>query len=293
MAYLVGDAVRDILSELGQLTEGVATGGTTASVVDTLLGGTDDDWNGGTVIITRNVSSAATPPEGQFGIVTDYTASTAGISVAAGTFTTAPAAGDIYGVSTSYYPLRQVIRGLNRALSAMGDIPLTDIATLTTAVAQTEYTYAVAWKRRPPFRVDIQGKLDDTNDYQWKEINWWEYVPATAGSTGLLILKQQPPTGYLLRIWYLSPHPNVEAYSDIIYEGFHPELVVWKSVYEVLIWQHGRSQGTDASVVQMLNKAEQQIFKLDAVHKPWMPKRKTKLLILTGQRDKDEFTAPS
>jgi hypothetical protein len=293
MAYTTGNAVRDILSELGQLTEGKATGGTTASVIDTLLGGADDDWNGGTVLIARDSDGASAAPEGQFAIVTDYTGSTTGnIAVAAGGFTVAPAAGDIYGVATAYYPLRQVLRGLNRGLSALGDIPLTDIATLTTAAAQTEYTYAVAWKRRPPFRVDIQGKLSDTNDYQWKEIAWWEYVPATAGSTGLLILKQQPPSGYLLRIWYLSPHPNVEAYSDVIYEGFHPELVVWKSVYEVLIWQHGRSQGTDASVVQMLNKAEQQIFKLEATQKPWMPKRKTKLMVLTGNRDKDEFTHP-
>ena len=290
MAYTCGDAVRDILSELGQLTEGVATGGSAASVLDTSLGGTDDDWNGGTVLITHD--SAGALPQGQFGIVTDYSISTAGISVAANTFTTAVAAGDIYGVSTSYYPLRQVIRALNRGLSALGDIPLTDIATLTTAAAQTEYEYAVAWKRQPPFRVDIQGKLSDTNDYQWKEIHWWEYVPATAGSTGLLILEHQPPTGYLLRIWYLSPHPTVETYDDVIFEGFHPELVIWKSILELLIWQRGRSGGTDPSISEMLNKAEQMVAKQEGKHQPWYPKKKPKLFVLRNRSDKDEFTSP-
>ena len=288
MAYTCGEAIRDILSELGQLTEGVATGGTTAAVYDTALGGSDDDWNGGTVVITHDAGGAGALPQGQFGIVTDYASTTAPyISVAAGTFTTAPATGDIYGVSTSYFPLRQVIRALNRGLSACGDIPLTDIATLTTAAAQTEYTYALAWKRQPPFRVDIQGKLSDTDDYKWKEIHWWEYVPATAGSTGLLVLQQQPPTGYLLRIWYLDKHPEVEDYDDVIYEGFHPELVIWRAIYELLIWQRGRAGGTDPSISEMLNKTEQMLTKQEATHKPWYPKKKPKLFVLSAS-DEDE-----
>jgi len=291
MPYTCGDAVRDILSELGQLTEGVATGGSTATVLDSLLGGSNDDWNGGSVIITRDAAGADALPQGQFAIVTDYAATSGIITVPTSTFTTAVAAGDIYGVSTSYYPLRQVIRALNRGLSALGDIPLTDIASITTAAAQTEYTYAVAWKRQPPFRVDIQGKLSDTNDYQWSEVHGWEYVPATAGSTGLLTFRGQPPTGYLLRIWYLSPHPVVETYDDVIFEGFHPELVIWKSILEILIWQRGRSGGTDPSISEMLNKAEQMVTKQEGKHQPWYPKKKPKLLILSAGGD-DEFTSP-
>lgn len=292
MAYTVGDALRDVLTELGQLNEGIATGGTTATVVDSLLGGSDDDWNGGTVIITRDAAGAGDLPQGQFGVVTDYTATGGTIAVAAGTFTTAPTTADIYGVSTSYYPARQVLRSLNRALSALGDIPLTDIATLTTAATQTEYTYSVAWKSQRPFRVDIQGKLSDTNDYQWREMSNWEYVPATAGATGLLIFEGQPPIGYLLRIWYRGPHPAVNDYSDVIYEGFHPDLVVWKTVYEVLIWQRGRSGGTDPSVSEMLNKSEQMLVQLEAIHKPWSPKKKPKLLVISDASSKDEFTHP-
>jgi len=280
MAFTLGNAVRDVLTELGQLNEGVATGGSTASVIDTGLGGSDDDWNGGTVLITRDAGGAGAAPEGEFAIVTDYTGSTTGlISVATGGFTAAPAAGDIYGVCTSYYPLRQIIRSVNRALMSLGDVPQVDTTTLETASGQTEYSAAVAWKRRPPFRVDIQTN-DDSDDNLWETIYDWEYVPAAANTAGKLVLKRQPSTGYYLRVWFADRHATVNAHSDVIYEGFQPELVVWKSIYHMLVWQHGRSQGSDASVAQMLSKAEQMLGKLESSSPTWYPPQRSRLLIV-------------
>lgn len=277
MAFTLGDAVRDVLTELGQLSEGVATGGSTSSVVDSGLGGSNDDWNGGTVLISHDAAGAA--PEGQFAIVTDYAADTGTLSCATDSFTVAPAAGDVYGVCTVYYPLRQIIRSINRALMSLGDIPQVDTTTLTTAAGQTEYTASVAWKRRPPFRVDIQTN-SDSDDNAWNTLYDWEYVPATAGTTGKIILKGQPSSGYYLRIWFADRHSAVNTYSDVIYEGLPPELVVWKSLYHALIWQHGRSQGEDAAVAQMLNKAEQMLLRLETLSPVWYPSRKPKLMIV-------------
>ncbi len=279
MTFTLGNVVRDALTELGQLNEGVATGGTTASLLDSGLGGADDDWNGGTVLVTRDADGAGAAPEGEFATVTDYTATGGAIATAANGFTVAPAAGDIYGVSTSYYPLRQIIRSVNRALMSLGDIPQVDISTLTTASGKTEYTASVAWKRRPPFRVDIQTN-NDADDNAWLTLPDWEYVPATAGTSGKIVLGRQPSTGYLLRVWFADRHATVNACTDVVYEGFQPELVVWKSIYHMLVWQHGRSQGTDEAVAQMLNNAEQMIGRLEMLSPTWYPSPKARLMIV-------------
>jgi hypothetical protein len=293
MAFVVGDAVRDIFTELGQFNESIATGGSTVTIVDSALGGSDDDWNGGTVMVTLDGGTVPlAAPAGQFAPVSDYVATGGTISVAtANAFTTAPAAGDSYAVATSYYPLAQVLRGLNRALMSLGDVPQVDTTSLDTASSKTEYTYALAWKRRPPYRVDIQTSTA-TDDFEWATIENWEYVPATAGTTGLLVLPHLPVSKDI-RVWFKDRHATVHDYDDVIYEGFQPELVVWKSLYHVLIWQHGRSQGTDASVVQMLNKAEQQLTKLETLNPVWSPKRRSKLLILRSARDRDSLEDPA
>ncbi len=295
MALTVGDVVRDALTQIGQLNEGVATGGSTSTVVDSGLGGSDDDWNGGTVMITRDAGGAGAAPEGEFAIVTDYTASTGTITCASNSFTQAPAAGDIYGVATSYFPLRQVIRALNLALQSLGDIPQVDTTTLDTATAQTEYTYAVAWKRNPPIRVDIQTKTGDADDNRWVEISKgaWQYVPATAGSTGLLVFQGQLPTSRDLRIWYEDKHAVVNNHDDVIYEGFHPELVLWETIYQLLMWQNGRLSGSDEAIIQQLNNASQKRNEMRNLHKVWRPKRKQGLLILTKYVDRNEFVTPS
>lgn len=290
MGFTVGDAVRDVLTELGQFNESIATGGSTVTVVDSALGGSDDDWNGGTVIVTWDAAGVA--PQGQFAPVSDYTASGGTVSIAtANAFTAAPAAGDKYAVATSYYPLQQILRSINRALMSLGDVPQVDITSLETSASKTEYTYALAWKRRPPYRVDLQTRTT-ANDFQWETTDLWEYIPATAGSTGLLVFRFQPPVTKDVRVWFKDRHAAVNDYDDVIYEGFQPELVVWKSIYHMLIWQQGRSGGTDPSIAQMLNKAEQQLGKLEALNPIWLPKRRPRLMILGSRRDQDNLQDP-
>jgi hypothetical protein len=294
MAFTVGDAVRDIFTELGQFNEGIATGGSTVTVVDSGLGGSDDDWNGGTVMLTMDGGTVPlAAPAGQFAPVSDYTASGGTISIAAANaFTVAPAATDRYAVATSYYPLGQVLRGINRALTSLGDVPQVDTTTLDTAASTTEYACAVAWKRRPPYRIDIQTSTI-TSNYQWAATDDWEYIPAVAGTTGLIVFRVQPPASKDIRVWFKDIHSTVVKYSDVIYEGFNPELVIWKAMSHTLLWQNGRSQGTDESVVGMLNKSEQMLAELKALNPVWYPKRRAKLFIMNKGRDQDSIEAPA
>jgi len=278
----LSDILQDVLIYLGDFKEGKATGGTTASVSDSTHSGTaDDDYIGGTVFITYDSGGAGGAPEGQFAQVTDYTATGGTITCAASSFTVSPVAGDYYGVSTKKWPLYKLISLVNSALSGIGDIPLVDTTTLDSAAAQTEYACATAWKRSGPIRVDLQTKTSDANDNKWKEINRgeWEYVPATAGSTGLIVFSYQLPSGRDLRIWYKDIHPAVRIYSSVINEAIHPEHLVWETIYRALRWKKGM-RDAPSGIEDMLREADQRRIEYAALRRPREPKRRSKLLIL-------------
>jgi hypothetical protein len=175
----------------------------------------------------------------------------------------------------------------------LGDYPQIDTTTLDTASNQTEYAAAVNWKRRPPYRIDIQGKTTDANDNKWRKIERgrWEYVPAAPGSTGLIIFNFQPTASRDLRVWFQDKHPEVAVYNSAIYEGFHPELIIWQAVYELLLWKNGQQPGDDRIVAQ-LNNAETKRIEMYARHRIWKPKRDSKLLILGRTTETDKFTYP-
>lgn len=292
MAIIAGNILRDALTELGQLQLNSATGGSPATIVDSNLGGTAEDFAGGTGIIIRDI--AGTTTVGQFGEVTAYSASSGTLTFAAATFTQTIASGDIYGVSTGKdYPHHQMINALNRALQSLGDVPKVDTTTLDTAANKTEYAAAVAWKRQPPYQIDLQMITTDADDNKWKEINrgLWYYVPADAGSTGLIIFEFNPVADRDLRIWYRGPHDAVFDYSDVIYEGFHPEIVVWNTVLEALTWKIGQ-QPNDEGIIAQLNKAERKVLETKAEHTIWKPPKKPKLLILGRADQEDRFTYP-
>ena len=290
----LSDILRSSLVKLGNMEVFTATNGSTTTIVDSDLGGTDADKVRGTMMVLANADSAGAAPENEFAEVTGYTASTGTMTGAASSFTVAPAAGDTYGISNGKdYPHQQMIRSVNDALQSLGDIPKVDTTTLDTAANQTEYAYALAWKRQPPYRVDLQMVTTDADDNKWKELNpgLWYYVPADAGSTGLLVFNFNPVAERGLRVWYRGPHDAVVDYNDVIYEGFHPELVVWQTVYEALLWKMGQQPG-DENIIAQLNNAENKRIEMTATHTVWKPKNKSRLLILGRADVEDRFTYP-
>ena len=282
MATTVSTILKDSLVTLGQLRINSATGGTTVTVADSNLGGTDDDFNGGTLIIVRDSAGASAAPEGQFAEVTDYAQSGGTITIATGdAFTASPVSGDVYGVSNGKdYPHYQMLSFIDSAVKEH-DIPFVDTTSIDTASSKTEYSYPKAAKRQPPYRVDIQIKTTDSDDNQWREISRgrWEYVPASADTVGLIIFRDQLPASRDIRIWYKGAHSGVWDYGDVIYEGLHPNLVMWQTVLNALLWKNAQ-QPADENVIVRLRKAEDQVFKMTAEHTIYKPPRRSKLLIL-------------
>ena len=291
MAFLLSNLLVKAYMRLGQLTVSTATGGSTVSLVDSKQAGEHGDgvWANGACFLIRDAAGAFAAPENEMSFVTGYTDSTGEFTTI---WTAAPASGDTYGFVGDYYPFYTMIELANAALQSLGDIPLVDTS-LTSAASQTEYDYAVGLKRQPPFKVEVQGRTSDANDNQPVPLSSWEYRPATAGTAGPLFLPQLP-TGRTIYVWYMGPHPVVKAYNSAIYEGFDPELVTRMLVEEALSWQNARMQGQDDYLLQTETKATGKRMEIEAKRRAWMPKRRSKLLVLGGytEYDEDEIPAP-
>ncbi len=191
MTYSLWQLLRDAYSELGQLQVAEATGGSAATLVDSKLTGTgrDDDWQGGAVII---LEADGESPEGEFGRVSGYVDSTGTLTFPA--MTVAVECGDLYGLVPEVYPLHQMIVLANLALRGLGDVLNVDTTTLDTESGRSEYPASIAWKRRPPREIDIQGNAD-VDDNRWVRIQDWHFVPAIANTPGKIIFRHPPQAG--------------------------------------------------------------------------------------------------
>ena len=296
MAFTLSNLLVGAFQGLGQMTIGnKATGGSTTTVIDSTQANTarDNAWKNGAMFITRDAGGAGALPEGQYQRISAFTNSSGTFTVETA-FSTAVAAGDIYGYTSPYYPLRQMQELANDALRALGDVDLVDTTTLDTVTGDTEYAAAVTWKRSRPLRVDIQTATGDAQDNQWVEWPSFEWVPAQAGSTGLIIFPDYPTASRDVRVWYRGAHPALLDYDDVVHDSFDPELVVLQLVVKALEWQNGRSGGTDEYLLQRLGDARQELANRLVTTRPYRAKRKPKLLIVgRNQASDDQFTYPA
>lgn len=289
MALNLSTILQSVYQSLGELNMGLATGGSTTTVADSALANTSRDnvWKEGALFIMRDAAGGNALPEGQFQRISAYTNSTGTFTVDTA-FTTAAAAGDLYGVASSFYPLRQVIQAVNESLTDLGDVDLVDTTTLDTVDTTTEYAAAVAWKRSRPYRIDIQTLTNSSTDNQWRQWHGWDYVPAAGGSTGLIIFYEYQFGSRDIRVWYRDKHPTLAVYSDVVNEAFDPEMVKRAALLKTIEWQVGRNQGNDDFLVQKLTNARQDLENRRVTNPGWRMKRGPKLMIV-GPRPDDDY----
>ncbi|MBW8012501.1 MAG: hypothetical protein FVQ83_14895 [Chloroflexi bacterium] len=282
MAFNLSNLVQAIYTELGQLTASTATGGSTTTAVDSKLQGQygDDDWKDGALFVIRDAAGAGAAPEGEFSRISAYDDDGSDGTFTIDSLTAAIASGDTFGFVNAYYPLHSMIELVNAALRALGDIALVDTTTLDTESSKTEYAAAVAWKRRRPLAVDIQGKTGDGNDNRWVRVYDWDFVPAAPGSTGLIIFKSQPTSSRDIRVWYKDAHPRLSDYDDVVSETITPELAVAVGVERALRWQNSRAGGGDPFLLERWNDAKVELERAKTAFPVWTPRRSAKLMII-------------
>lgn len=271
MSFTLSDLLQAVYAELGQLQVSTATAGDDDYLTDSKMvntGGKDDVWKNGAIFI---IEAGGEAPEGQYQLITAYDDSDGKFTVGDDWATNNPAADDLYGIASEYYPIYTMVELMNAGLRGLGDIGLMDTTTLDTEANKTEYAVAVAWKRKPPARIDYQGMTDDADDNDWIRIYDWEFVPAAAGSTGLIVFREQLTAGRGLRIWYLDAHPRINSYADVVAEVIAPELAVAACVERALRWQNSRLGGGDKFLMQRWNDAKQELNRSIMQFPIWRP----------------------
>lgn len=237
------DLMLSTFEELGQLVSGVATGGSTTTLVDSGLKGRDDDWTRGTAFLTFDAGAAAAAPEGEFSEITSYARAT-------GTLTTvwsvAPASGDYYSIATKRWGTDDMRQIINRALVRQGDIPKVDIS-LTTSANKSEYTLPAGFKTK--VRRVYMHQYTTTDDEQPEELTDW-YV-----ENDILVFRRQPESGKVLRIIAMGPHARLNTAAAALEPSVHINRIVSEAAYLALRWEKRNTEGEDRSQIQDLNDA--------------------------------------
>ena len=264
--FLLTNLLQNASKTLGAWNSSTATGGTTSTVVDSSQAGSkwkNNQWKDGVLFIVRTTDGAA--PQGEFNRISAYDNATYTFTVDTA-FTAAPGAGDVYAFIDSEFNKTALIEFANDGLRSLDMLDLTDITTISIASEQKEYAGAVDWKRSKPWKIE-RATSTDTNAYGWKEISDWDYNSSAAGSTPLILFKQQYNTSYpTVKIHYKDLHPAVTTYSSKIREEVHPEIATWATVVKALEWYSAANSGQDDYVAQRLNDARTELDRAKVRH---------------------------
>ena len=271
----LNDILLRLFDDLGELQPyGIATGGSSTTLLDSGIGGSDDDWIGGTVFV---VEADATAPEGQYGEVTAYAAATGTLTFAAtgiNGISSAPAALDEYALASDKYHLDKARSFVNRGLVRMGDVPKTD-ETLTTAASTTEYTIPAAarWGLR---RVYI-AQYATANNERWVENTTWRQ------EASILIFRRQPPVSRTIKLVHLGPHTRLAAYSDTLDANVALNRAVAEAYFVALT--DPLSTLEDPLSQRQLQEAKDELNRMRGIYPIWDPGTPFKP-ILSGRKGK-------
>ncbi len=230
MTYTLSNLTYELAVELGIVEEGVATGGSTTTIVDTTYLTQDDDfWNSGTAWILYDAGAAGALPEGQYATVSDFDN---GTNTATITTITAVAANDRYAIADATYPLQTLVQSINRALRDI-NIEYTDTTSITIATAQTEYTLpsVAAMDLR---EVSVETSTANSDDNRWMEIRNWIIQKTATGTAEELILPSQLTSSREIKLVYMAPHGKLALYNDELDESVHMERVIFRAAWYIM-----------------------------------------------------------
>jgi hypothetical protein len=198
-------------------------------------------WKGGTMFV---LEADAAAPEKEWAKISasSFDSTTGKTTYTTSAFTAVLASGDKIALSSSKYPIDEMLLVLNRALSSLGEIPLVD-DTLAGVTGQSEYSLPSGVGGRNLRRVFVTGDVDSTGDMRWTESVMWRSVPATAGAVSTLIFRNYPDDGETIRLVYMGSHPACYAASSAISDYVAKERLVAEFNYRFFLW--AKRRGTD------------------------------------------------
>jgi len=275
MTYTLSNLIRDVYGDIGKTETFLATGGSTTTVVNSIIGNRetqpDDNYSiDFTIIVSRDAGGAGAAPEGEYGRVNAYN-STNWTYTLDTALTVAPASGDEIVLVDSEINLREMVRLANRALKEIGDIAAVDTS-LTSAANKTEYALPVALKRADILDIEYQGSTNDADDNDWIKITDYDIKPAVPGSTGLLIIPQIT-SGRTIKITYMGEHPLLTAHNSPVSETIHPKMAIAALTKMCMRWYVASTEGDNTFWLQRYNEALQDYELMTQRYPVWKPAR--------------------
>ena len=262
MTDILGQLLYKTAVELGIVTEGKATGGSTTTIIDTSatalkeFGAKDDDyWNGGIGGVRYDAGGLGAAPEWEYAEISDYVKSTQTITLQ-DALTVAVASGDRYWLAKrTFGSLYNLIQKINDVAENYL-VPTTDITTITTASSQREYTLpaAASFDLR---QVWLQRETSDSDDNQWVERRDWYMQQAAAGTAKTLVTLSQWPSGRALKLVYWTRPTPMNVYSDKLHERIHPHIIAYEAAIDLLVDRLAivqRDPGIEARIANLQNK---------------------------------------
>ena len=292
MTFNLFNLTHRVARELGGVVyTGLATGGSTTTLIDTVkLGRWEDDFFNkvdlGTVWILRDAGGASAAPEGQYATVSDFVSATKTATIS--TVTAAVGAGDRYAIADDKFPLHTIIDNINMALLDMGNIIYTDTTTVQIDVDQTEYTLPAGLAGGDLDEVWLQTADTNTDDNRWKLIpkSYWYVQKSVVGTEDELVFTIQLAEDYYCKLVYDAPHPELYVYTDELSEHVPLQRVIYPAALNALRWKKQDNE-TDIYDDQIL-KLEMKTAKALREHPIRIPKRTNKGWVMSGASAKLE-----
>lgn len=212
------------------IVDGVATGGSATTIVDSSLDGKyqSQKFKNYVAFVSRTTDGAA--PQGKYGIISNYVST--GTATIPSLGAAGVEAGDEYSFCKQDVPLLTLVKLCNDGLRNLNRIPLIDTS-LTVAASQIRYTLPLAIKGRKPdkilFRHPTTFVVVPAPNY--------EVEPAASGTPSTLVFQKQSLVlnttnvfqswnGWTIVIYYEGIHERLTAYNSPVNETIHDNLAV-------------------------------------------------------------------
>ena len=231
------DLTLDLIRKIGGegLTEGVATGGSTTTLVDAqhLSLFPDDYFNRGkaargSLWIVYDAGAAGAAPEKEMRRISDFVKSTTTLTVDTA-FSVAPASGDWYAAATGEHNLQRLIMHINRAIRKYYPRKLVvDTSSITAATSTLEYTLPAT-----DIEVIRVERITNTTTNAKTPITNWKQQKTATGSADKLVFDDQPPVNYGIELTYTTRFTPLRLETDSLDEGANADLIVARAAFNL------------------------------------------------------------
>lgn len=270
MTRTLFDLTLELARCLGTLSEGVATGGDSDTILDSVERTESDDyWNNGSVWITYDAAGAGAAPQGEYGYISDFANTGGNISIRTA-LTAAVAANDRYAIATPRYPLHLLIQKVNETF---GVIEKTDVSTVTIASNQLEYSL-------PSGLLELKEVwiATDSDVNGWEKIYDWYTQKSDTGTADKLVFARQHVDGYAVKLVYTTYHQVLRVATDKLDDSIHEKKVVYNAAVGCLLWRKAKVGDSDSSVNELLNYYQAKAEQINQEFRQVLPKRSAKTI---------------